>query len=296
MTNEVNEDKIAKIKATETGLPPSLCFIGVEKVVVHGGESSHQDEQVACALAHMAGADVRHIERHDPTQEEIDSTSVLVLDVGGVHDPAKFCFDHHQLPREAAPACSYSLLADFLGLREKLAALYPWFEDGVVLDSKGPIALAKGKGTSWDKVQGLLGPAGGFHDRMWAQNPAYREFYSKWLGEKIERELDDIEIVGSLVTCTEIAGLKVMDCRHLTRDQAGVQDALVRQNKPQVIWFNDDRGPGYGFMRISDDPHVDFAQCQGRPDVGFAHKDGFIVKTTSKEVDVADLLKAAYKA
>ena len=45
----------------------------------------------------------------------------------------------------------------------------------------------------------------------------------------------------------------------------------------------DRRGSGYGIGRYEDDPRLDFSQLDGQPDVHFAHKSGFMCKTTATD-------------
>ena len=82
----------------------------VRRIVTHGG-LPHTDDIMACAIAYALG--VPHdatIERRNPKPGELDALTVLVLDVGGVHDPARLDFDHHQRPRTAEPKCAFKLL------------------------------------------------------------------------------------------------------------------------------------------------------------------------------------------
>lgn len=271
---------------------PILAFVGVKYIVIHGGRSSHQDEQVACALAYWAGADGVKIERRDPSTEELGDQDVLVMDVGGIHDPDKLDFDHHQLDRTAAPACAYSLLAEYLGVRKDLGELFPWFEPGIVLDSKGPFALAKQAGVSWDQVSGMvLTPSRTWHDVKWAEDSFYRECYTRWLSNEIMLALDEYKAAKTVYTPEEIAGLRVLNVQGL--NPGAVQDALIRSLKPQVVVFDDDRGAGLGLLRINDDPQVDFSRLDGDSEVLFAHKGGFIAKTKTKDADLASLLSKA---
>ena len=88
---------------------------GVRLIVVHGG-LAHMDDIMSCAIAYAFG--VPHdapIERRNPTPDELDSDKVLVMDVGGVHDPARLDFDHHQRAATDEPKCAFRLLAEWLG-------------------------------------------------------------------------------------------------------------------------------------------------------------------------------------
>ena len=47
--------------------------------------------------------------------------------------------------------------------------------------------------------------------------------------------------------------------------------------------YPDRRGDGYGIGRYEDHPKLDFSRVEGEPDVLFAHKTGFMCKTTATE-------------
>jgi len=53
----------------------------------------------------------------------------------------------------------------------------------------------------------------------------------------------------------------------------------------QVIVYPDSRGEGYGIGRYEDHPRFDFSRVQQEPDVHFAHKSGFMCKTTATDPD-----------
>ena len=53
----------------------------------------------------------------------------------------------------------------------------------------------------------------------------------------------------------------------------------------QVIAYPDRRGLGYGIGRYEDHPRFDFSRVQSEPDVHFAHKSGFMCKTTATDPD-----------
>jgi hypothetical protein len=48
-----------------------------------------------------------------------------------------------------------------------------------------------------------------------------------------------------------------------------------------AIVYPDRRGDGYGIARHEDHPRLDFVRVQEEPDVHFAHKSGFVCKTSA---------------
>jgi uncharacterized UPF0160 family protein len=63
------------------------------KVIVHGGKF-HADDVMACAIiSHLTNV---VIERRNPTENELNDSSILVLDCGRTYEPLLNNFDHHQ--------------------------------------------------------------------------------------------------------------------------------------------------------------------------------------------------------
>ena len=60
--------------------------------------------------------------------------------------------------------------------------------------------------------------------------------------------------------------------------------------------YPDRRGQGYGISRYEDDPRLDFSQLDGEEDVHFAHKSGFMCKTTATDpLRLRELIQGAVK-
>jgi len=61
--------------------------------------------------------------------------------------------------------------------------------------------------------------------------------------------------------------------------------SYIRANKLDsviaAIVYPDRRGTGFGIGRYEDHPKLDFARVETEPDVHFAHKSGFMCKTTA---------------
>ena len=89
--------------------------MAIELILTHPG-GSHKDEFLACCL--LAARHGVPIVRREPEQTDLDDPNVLVVDVGGEHEPARGNFDHHQFPRDHAPICALSLVLQDLGLYE----------------------------------------------------------------------------------------------------------------------------------------------------------------------------------
>ena len=68
----------------------------------------------------------------------------------------------------------------------------------------------------------------------------------------------------------------------LSETRAAICCPLIsRDDVVGAIVYPDRRGAGYGISRYEDDPRLDFSQVEGEPDVHFAHKSGFMCKTSA---------------
>ncbi|MEM8712221.1 MAG: hypothetical protein AAGG01_14825, partial [Planctomycetota bacterium] len=69
------------------------------------------------------------------------------------------------------------------------------------------------------------------------------------------------------------------------------------ENEIGALVYPDRRGKGYGIGRYEDDPRLDFSALEGEPDVHFAHKSGFMCKTTAMEPErLQELIRGAVVA
>ena len=60
--------------------------------------------------------------------------------------------------------------------------------------------------------------------------------------------------------------------------------------------YPDRRGVGYGLSRYKDHPNMDFTQIEGEDDVHFAHKKGFVAKSSATEKErLKKLLQMAWQ-
>lgn len=298
----------------------------LKKIVTHGGKA-HLDDYMSVVIALAAQKLVADetmgaiVERRDPTPEELEDPETLVLDVGGVYDPAKGNYDHHQLGRGSKES-AMTLLASNIGLpngafdgstyvpgaekfptdslAEFLEQVYPWFRCRADVDSNGPFAVAKAAGTDWSVVEPFLGP---FEDIVLAAfteaEPEVRWETAGWLALDIVEKWEAYANVAPKlkVDLPWWSGGKLIVADFTDADPKEtekVSDALTP--KKGVAIFHDNRGEGYTLLRLGDDPRIDFSRVKDDPEVTFAHAGGFIAKTRSKDLGKAwKLIEAAYK-
>lgn len=268
---------------------------GVRRIVVHAG-LAHVDDIMACSLAYAFG--VPHdavIERRNPTAEELKDVHTLVLDVGGVHDPAHLDFDHHQRARTEPPKCAFKLLGEWLGVDAELATLFPWYIAWNLVDVCGPFAVARSLGVAADALAGFIAnPLGDWVIRRFADDPTLRRKIPLALANGIDLTRRCWRAMGAKIVRREIVGLPVLDMtKCLTEEISRCSEAFIRQEKPACIITGDTRGTGLTVLRCTDDPRLDFAQCVGKPYTLFAHPGGFILKTRTRDVSLNQVLTDA---
>ena len=259
----------------------------VRRIVTHGG-LPHMDDIMACAIAYALG--VPHdavIERRNPKPGELESMTVLVLDVGGTHDPEHLDFDHHQRSREEEPKCAFKLFSEWLGVDEEFSMLFPWYATWNLLDVAGPNVTAAALGTTWDMLEGLVAnPLSDFVIRRFADDPSFRQKIVLTLSNAIGLTRRLWKSTNEKVVAREVCGLPAGDFTACaTEEISRCSDIWIRLNRPALIISKDNRGEGLTILRCNDDPRLDFSRCAGRPYAAFCHPGGFLVKTRSRGDD-----------
>lgn len=280
-------------------------LIEFASIMVHPGKS-HLDERLAVALALAANGCVVPVFRREPTPEELEDQSVLVLDIGGKLDNWDQVFDHHQLPRDAAPTCAFDLVADAIGVKEELENFFGWYNSWKVIDSKGPFAWAREHGVEWSVCSTLLNPENDLvgewweeaHDDVPVDEALVRRL--KKQGEKILaaaskfREFcDEVRAKGLKL---DVGGITVYDLRSFDPNESldnGDKMAASEGVKGGVLVSRDNRGPGDSYYRREDDARVNFAKCGDKPYAAFAHLGGFILKTKEAGTDIPAVIADA---
>ena len=259
----------------------------VRRIVTHGG-LPHMDDIMACAIAYASG--VAHdavIERRNPKPGELESMTVLVLDVGGVHDPEHLDFDHHQRSREEEPKCAFKLFSEWLGVDEEFSMLFPWYATWNLLDVAGPNATAAALGTTWERLEGLVAnPLADFVIRRFADDPSFRQKIVLTLANAIGLTRRLWKSISEKIVVLEVCGLPAGDFTACaTEEISRCSDIWIRLNRPALIISKDSRGEGLTMLRCNDDPRLDFSRCAGKPYAAFCHPGGFLVKTRSRGDD-----------
>lgn len=272
----------------------------MQLIVTHPGGAHKDDVLAVCVLASLHGCPVV---RRDPTPEELDDPQVAVVDVGGVHDPARSDFDHHHFPREHAPTCALSLVLDALGLYQDALKFCDWLETAEWFDSRGPKKTGEWLGVPRRAISQLNSPIDLTLLRRFAQatrieptDPLYA--FMKMVGDdlldylRVARErLDFIDqrVERWTIPCGEdmIEALFLPRSETAPDEPSSMLGSYIRARKLEgviaAIVYPDRRGDGFGIGRYEDHPRLDFSRVESQPDVHFAHKSGFMCKTSASD-------------
>ena len=274
----------------------------IRLIVTHPG-SAHKDDLLAvCVLVAKHGAP---IVRRDPTPDELEDASVAVVDIGGVHDAARMDFDHHHFPREHAPTCALSLVLDHLGLYQDALRFCDWLETAEYFDSRGPKRTAEWLGVPRRAISQLNSPVDLTLLRRFAQKSELQAGdtlyeFMRLVGEDLLEYLcvvrERLDFVAQHAERWSIAaGEQRIEAIFLPRTEpladepsVAVENFIRAQGLEQeitAIVYPDRRGAGYGIGRFEDHPSLDFSRLEGEADVHFAHKSGFMCKTSATDPD-----------
>ena len=283
----------------------------IELIVTHPG-GAHKDDFLACSLlAHLHGVP---IQRREPTDEDLASPSICVVDVGGAHDPELSNFDHHQFPRDSPPLCALSLVLQSMGLYEDALAFCAWLRPAEWLDTLGPNETAKLMEIPREALSALNSPLDitllnrfANHTELKPDNPIYSVMCM--VGEDIvnylrslRQRLDYLKEHGQYWTIETdgepIAALFLEKSETIANDPSfGIYAFIESEGKEdeiQALIYPDRRGEGYGLTRYNDSQRLNFSQIESLDEVRFAHKRGFVAKVnTTDPVRLKELLELA---
>jgi hypothetical protein len=283
----------------------------IERIVTHPGGAHKDDLLATCVLIARHGCSVA---RRDPTDAELADASVAIVDVGGSHDASLSNFDHHHFPRDHAPTCALSLVLDSIGLYEDAQQFCEWLEPAEWFDSRGPNKTAEWLGVPRRAIGQLNSPVDitllrRFADQ--AQHKPGETLYEvmRFVGQDlldylrdVREGIDFVDRVGERWTVK--AGGEAIETVFLPRTEqlpdepSGSIARFIRATGIEEVIgamvYPDRRGDGYGSGRYEDDPRLDFSRVDGEPDVHFAHKSGFMCKTSATDPKrLRELIQAA---
>lgn len=285
----------------------------VKYIVTHPGGAHKDDFLACCLLVHQHKVPIR---RKEPEDEELADPEVIVVDVGHEHDPEKGNFDHHQFPFDHPPTCALSLVLQDMELYEDARNFCDWLEPAEWLDTRGPNDTAKWMGVPREAITQLVSPIDVTLLRRFASCSELDESSPIWqimqmVGEDLVVYLRDLrkrlEYIDEHAEFWEIksqSGEK-FEVLYMPRTDPMPKEAsgglgryIDEQDKADSVIamvYPDRRGEGYGLSRYNDDKRMDFSALQENcEDVHFAHKRGFVCKTSASTKErLVELLQQA---
>lgn len=274
----------------------------MKAILTHPG-SAHKDDLLACCL--LVSRYQVPVWRREPEASDLEDPEIIVVDVGGDHDPAKGNFDHHQFPRDHEPVCALSLVLQDMGLYEDARSFCEWLEPAEWFDTRGPFQTAKWLGVDRAIMNRLNSPIDITLLRRFAQKSEWKPgdpiwemmrmigedlvMYLRTLRERIDYVSQHAELHEVIPFAEETRVLRVL---YMPRTESMPDDpssglaryVAVSGEKIDGLIYPDRRGSGYGLSRHEDCPHLDFTRISEEEDVHFAHARGFVAKTTATEL------------
>lgn len=221
------------------------------RYVVTHDHTAHPDDLLSIGFVAWKFGKNLPVYRRKPKQEELDDKSVIVIDVGREHNPAKSNWDHHQFNRsylapDGRPDCTFSLLARDFGLESKFNCTN-WYRKLRWIDAHG--------GFAWAKTVGLRLPI----DKEVLSEPVslgLRHAFEQYGGP--HRPVDP-----ALVETMRVIFVGLLE--HATKLEAGVE--LFRK-RAQIIELGGVKGI-YVELAASDALTEYMKEVQAEIDVGF---------------------------
>lgn len=274
----------------------------IQTIVTHPGGAHKDDLLAVCLLVARHGAPVV---RRDPTDDDLNDASIAVVDIGARHESAKSNFDHHHFDRDHPPICALSLVLQHFGLYEDARHFCDWLEVAEWFDSRGPKKTAEWLGVPRKAISQLNSPIDMTLLRRFAQSPSHQPGetvyeFMRMVGDDLLAHLhkarERIAFAAAHVERWSIPhAAETIEALFLPRTDPGSDEpstavAMYIRSEGlgdviQVIVYPDRRGDGYGIGRYEDHPRFDFSRVQDEADVHFAHKSGFMCKTTATDPD-----------
>ena len=285
----------------------------VQQILTHPGGAHKDDLLAVCVLAAKYKAPVA---RREPTADELANPNVAIVDIGGSHEPRLMNFDHHHFPRESPPTCALSLVLDSMGLYEDALQFCDWLEPAEWFDSRGPKKTSEWLGVPRRAISQLNSPIDITLLRRFAKsteiqtdNPLYlfMEMVGQDLLDYLHLARERLDFVSKHSERWSIkCGVDVIETVFLPRTEPPADEpsamlgSFIRSEKLEstiaAIVYPDRRGAGFGIGRYEDHPNLDFSKVEAEDDVHFAHKSGFMCKTSAVEPDrLKELIKAAWR-
>lgn len=272
----------------------------VTDIIIHGGRA-HKDEVLALMVALGSMSQTPKVYRKDPSEEELNNPNILIMDVGKQYNPQLLNFDNHQTDGNR-DTCGVKMIVDHLGLTGGFE-LFPWWETVILMDCKGPKAVADSFNINQQDLFKLMSPIEGIFINLFQLEGADGKEVSKGLinllkiygvnlinNSKILK--NSLDSLNSFTTTRIIKNVETIIFD--TSEQLGF-DLWRDKHHPNAmisISRNKDRNTqkedgGWVLYRYEDFPKVDFKKLEGNENIIFAHNNGFLAITKPMNIERA---------
>ena len=281
--------------------------MSIQHIITHPG-GAHKDDFLASSLMiYKYGVPVL---RREPSMEDVANPSIAVVDVGGEHEPLRMNFDHHQFPADYEPTCALSLVLRHLGLYEEARQYCDWLETSEWLDTRGAVKTAKWLGIERSAMAKLNSPVDitllrrfAKQDKHEAGQPVYEVM--RMIGEDMvsflkgmRERMKEIEKQSEIwVIDDKFKVMFIPRVEPMVGEPSAGLGRYIESNEPDCVAmvYPDRRGTGYGLSRYNDDLRLDFTRVDSCDDVHFAHKSGFMAKSSATTPErLRELLSSAW--
>ncbi len=248
----------------------------MNKIITHPGKA-HFDEFISICLILSNSVEDFFIERKEPTKKELNDPNTWVVDVGEKYEPTKKNFDHHQ---DKNLNCSYILVANYLNLNFMNSQNIPWWDIKSDLDTKGS-TYVKQMNLTQDEFFSVGSPLENFILEKFSENPNSMINFMRDFGFEIMESASKIKTQIEIFKNDPIIIVNNQTVLiHQNSNILGL-DQYIKKSQSDIaaIVFYDDRGLGWAFLRLFDNPHVDFLNLKNSSKIKFVHNNGFIAKT-----------------
>ena len=290
-----------------------INFKNVKTIVTHPGHAHRDDFLSVCFVLAMCAEEGNSpsLKRRNPTEEDLNDPSVVVLDVGEQHQPELSNFDHHQFDRDSEPVCALTLILQNMTIYEEAKRGFRWLNVTEKFDSKGPHYVANQIGVEWNKISdATFSP---IEEVILHRFSKFTGFNPKssinilltTIGEELLKTLEQFtsrwQQLSDSITTSLVYGNEIVFSLGILgdNDPSFALNAYVADNHPDAVVTitHDDRGDGYCLFRLNDSPKIDFSRIENDERVLFAHKNGFVAKTHDKleSTEILELLEKSSK-
>lgn len=262
-------------------------------IITHEGPA-HLDEFLSIAIIFACEkTNSCIISRRDPSEKELNDKNIWVVDVGMDYDPEKRNFDHHQY---SGGLSSFPLVAKYFNINKIAENVFPWWNTLSNLDTQGPFSVAKNFNCDPNILLSMQSPIQHvilkqFENDVYITLPLLKELGS-YILTQINIITERLKVLHEQARIFNIEGVNVIQHR-IEESPTRAMDLFKKEFYPNagISVTPDDRGDGLTLYRFGDDPRIDFSKLEGREEITFAHKTGFIAKTKDCYCSIEKLIK-----